>query len=210
MSEQARRDRRVIEAVRRWVSPVAGEGEEFLAWSAIGWDQRKWMGEPWCGAWASLVDRANGGPTAKYNSVMASSCDRRCGAGPAGSWGALYDPINIVGARGGALAASGALAAGDIITIGESGDPWGRHVTTVVRVLEGGVLAIGGNQTGISVTGERVFGQVALSFYGWDELRMRVAPPGREYNEAAAKVYTVDQLESAREAVLFVWQGERR
>lgn len=209
MSEEARRrDRRVIEAVRRWASPLPGDEEERDAWSAIGWFPGRWMGSAWCGAWASLVDRANGGPTAKYNKVMASSCDRRCGAGPAGSWGALYDPMPIRGEQGGAAAAAGTLAAGDIITV--KGDRWGAHVTTIVRVLEGGVLAIGGNQTGISVTGERLWGQVALSLYGWDELRMKVTPPAREYNEAAAKVIAPGQLESARGAVLFVWQGERR
>lgn len=187
MNDQQRRDNRMVEAVRRWAAGPDAEQEERLAWEAIGWNPGRWMGEAWCGAWASLVDAVNGGPSPKYNRVMASSCDRRCGAGPAGSWGSLYDPKRIRGEDGGKVAAAGLLAAGDIVTVGESGDPWGAHVTTAVAVVEGGVWCAGGNQGGhpFDRSAPRVRGGVALTLYPWSELRMLVTPPGREYTSPA-------------------------
>jgi hypothetical protein len=199
-AERARRKARQVEAVRRWALTPAADDEERAAWEAIGWDPARWMGSAWCGAWSSgLVDVcATGGPSAKYLKSMASSCDRLCAVGPWGSWGADYEPLNIRGERGRAAAVSREVVPGCIVTVG--GDQWGRHVTTVVRVVEGGVLAIGGNQNGYDADGGMVLGGVALTLYPWRDLRRLIRCPDREY-AAPAPAVTDEQVEQARAVV---------
>ena len=218
-AERARRKARQVEAVYRWALAPVADKEERAAWEAIGWNPDEWMGKPWCGAWsAGLVDvGATGGPSKKYLKVMASSCDRLCGVGPAGSRGADYDPRRIRDEDGEAAAVAHELEPGCIITVGESGDAWGRHVTTVVRVVEGGILAIGGNQNGVSrlewnIKGwwhaRPVLGRVALSFYSWDELRCLIRCPDREY-AGPVPVVTDEQVEQARALVDAAWDKAR-
>jgi hypothetical protein len=171
------------------LAPGDADAWERLSWLHIEWSLERWMGDKWCGAWASLCDAVNGGPSAVYNEIMASSCDRRCGRGP--------DPERVYKGRKdeyqthqvSELATAngwgdGCVRPGDIITV--RGDEWGAHVTIVVRVAEGGAICIGGNQTGVRVDGRPVRGGVAATLYPWADLRRIIRIPDREYDPALA------------------------
>jgi len=196
----------------KWVMKAPGRMAnvwERLSWEAIGWDHNRWMGEAWCGAWASLCDAVNGGPSRLYNSVMASSCDRRCGRGP--------DPERVYEGRRDEYThhevsefatadgwGDGAVLPGDIITV--RGDEWGAHVTIVARLVEGGAICIGGNQTGMGGDGRPVRGGVAATLYPWSDLRRIIRIPDREYDPALAYEVTPDMLRGVVAAFDARWE----